>query len=126
MAGDIEQIEVDPGAAKKRTSQKKAIVKAELYAARNLAKYIKLLEALANGVTVMKTNKQGEPEVYVTPPDRAALEYLIDRGMGRTPQRFEITGEDGGALEIVPWAPAPEGKYDELPKVEVKELEQGR
>ena len=31
---------------------------------------------------------------------KEAAEYLIDQGIGRAPQRHEVTGEDGAALTI--------------------------
>ena len=44
--------------------------------------------------------------VYKTPPNLTALQYLVDRGMGKVPTRLEVTGEDGGAISIIPWRPA--------------------
>lgn len=82
-----------------------AMDKAEMYVVRNLPKYLKHLHMLALGkLWAVKNTKEG-PQVYAIPPDRAALEYLIERGLGKVPQRHEITGQDGGAIEIIPWAP---------------------
>lgn len=50
--------------------------------------------------------KTGEEDVYRTLPDRQALIYLVNRGLGTPPQRYEITGDEGGPLEIVPWMPS--------------------
>lgn len=65
---------------------------------------------LALGVLVLdvKANpKTGEIEqkIFRVPPDRQALQYLIENVIGKVPQRVELTGKDGGAVEIVPWAP---------------------
>jgi hypothetical protein len=88
----------------KRIRHKQAIEKAEMYAARNLPKYIQLLESLARGVLVQEDTKTG-PEVYRTPPDRQALQYLMDRGMGKAVSKMEITGEDGAAIVVTPYIP---------------------
>ncbi len=89
----------------KRIRHKQAIEKAEMYAARNLPKYLKLLEGLARGVLVVEENKKGEEEVYRTIPDRQALQYLTDRGMGKPVNKTEITGEDGTPIVITPYVP---------------------
>ena len=31
---------------------------------------------------------------------KEVAEYLIDQGIGRAPQRHEVTGDDGGAIKI--------------------------
>lgn len=64
--------------------------------------------ALGVFVEVSKVNsKTGDVEtrVYQVPPDRQALQYLIENVVGKVPQRVELTGKDGGAVEIVPWMP---------------------
>lgn len=76
--------------------------KAELYATKNLGKYIKKMHALAMGITVVKVTKGGTT-VYVEPPDRQALQYLIDRVLGKTPDHIEI--ETDGVQMVIPWAP---------------------
>src|SRR3972149_1579876 len=105
-----------PGQRRKRTkiSQASAVKHAELYVSRRLPKYLKKLEELAMGVLVLTVRKDKEGSetatVYQTPPDRAALEYLIDRGMGKAPQRFEIEANQGPPQLPQAWAP------DELPE----------
>ncbi len=80
--------------------------KAEMYNTKNLPKYMKKLHELAMGIVVQRIGKGG-PQIYAISPDRAALTYLIDRGLGKTPDRQEITGKDGDALQmVIPWAPA--------------------
>ncbi|KKK99528.1 hypothetical protein LCGC14_2631850 [marine sediment metagenome] len=88
----------------KRIRHKQAIEKAEMMAARNLPKYFKLLEALSRGVLVVEIVK-GKEEVYRTPPDRQALQYLMDRGMGKAVSKTEITGEDGAPIVVTPYIP---------------------
>ena len=88
---------------KVRVSQRTAVLRSTAYAAKNLARYIKKLEELAMGVLVMESDEEGKPSVYAKPPDRAALEYLVDRVMGKAPQHFEVTGEDGTPVQFVPW-----------------------
>lgn len=65
---------------------------------------------LAMGVTVLEekideTTGEVVPRIYRMAPDRQALQFLIENGIGKTPQRIEMTGEDGGPLRIMPWAP---------------------
>lgn len=81
--------------------------KAEMYNTKNLPKYMKKLHELAMGIVVQRIGGKGAPTIYAISPDRAALTYLIDRGLGKTPDRHEITGADGDAVQmVIPWAPA--------------------
>ena len=90
----------------KRIRHAEFIEKADLWAARHLQKHLKKLRELAEGVLVQKTDKMtGEENVYRLPPDRAALIYLANRGMGTPAQRYEITGDEGGPIEVIPWMP---------------------
>jgi hypothetical protein len=41
-----------------------------------------------------------ERKVVTLGPDRAAAEYLIDRILGKSTQAVELTGPDGGAVEV--------------------------
>ena len=112
----------------RRVTNKAAVDKAEAYVRRNLARYLKRLEGLAHGIVmaapsrrasesydvILRIKETGEERVvgsnlilYTTPPNLQALQYLSDRAMGKAPQRYEITGEEGGAIEIIPWLPAP-------------------
>jgi hypothetical protein len=57
-------------------------------------------------VWVEKTDgRSGESRIYQQIPDRQALEFLIEHGLGKVPQRHELTGEEGGAISIIPWLP---------------------
>mgnify|MGYP001613334974 FL=1 len=63
--------------------------------------------------------------LYTTAPNLAALQYLSDRAMGKVPQRYEITGDEGGPVEVVPWMPPAgyviEGKYEVIDGTEDEE-----
>lgn len=107
----------------KRIRHADFIEKADLWAARNLRKHLKKLQQLANGVLMVRTDaKTGEEEVYREKPDRMALIYLVNRGQGSPPQRYEITGDEGGPLEIVPWMPT-EVVEGEATEVDAQEAE---
>ena len=94
-----------PKSVAKRVKHLAAIDKAELYLAKNLPEMTNLLLELARGVIVMEEDKDtGQPRVYAKPPDFKALSFLVDRVMGKTPQRLELTGKDGGPQEFVAWA----------------------
>ena len=119
---------------------KSAIGKAEERTRKRLLRYIKKLEELGQGVYLVEPKRKlgNDTElilrdsdgtervlgtnvvVYTAAPDIKALAYLIDRAMGRAPQRYEITGAEGGAVQIVPWMPAEEvdsieGEYSVSP-----------
>lgn len=126
-----EFVEIKVGRPRKVVNQKEAVERAEMYVAKNLAKYLKKLEELAMGVTVMKESKKGEPMIYVEPPDRQALEYLIDRGMGKSPQSFEVKAGHEAEVPLLPWAPHErlgqgdivDGEAKEIKKAEAEESE---
>lgn len=105
MNDNTELIKVRQGKHWIQVSQGEAVKRAELYVAKNLPKYLKKLEELAAGVLVIKKDRKGKESLYLQPPDRAALEYLIDRGMGKAPQRFEIEASSEDRA-IQAWAPA--------------------
>lgn len=96
----------------KQVDRAAAMELAEMYVVKNLPKYLKKLHALAMGIMAVKDTKDG-PQAYAEPPSFAALTYLADRGLGRIPQRHEITGQDGGPIGVIPWLPrgmSPEGE----------------
>ncbi len=105
----------------KRIRRKDAIERAEMFTARHLPKYLRRLEELAHGIEVEEARADGETVVYAVGPDRQALQYLIERGMGKVPQRVELTGDEGGPMEILPWAAA--GALTEVEDIEVLEGE---
>lgn len=50
----------------------------------------KMLE-LAEGVEVKEIDRKGNTRIYSTIPDRQAIEYLIDRIMGKPTQPIDVT-----------------------------------
>ena len=102
--------------------------KAEMFNTKNLPKYMKKLHELAMGIVVQRASKGG-PQIYAISPDRAALEYLINRGLGKTPDRHEITGADGESVQmVIPWAPVVQiertGDEDDVVEAEVTVLDE--
>ena len=89
----------------RRITRKEAMEKADMYLLKNLPKYLKHLHALAVGIKTRRVTGDGKEVVYDVAPDRQALEYLLERGMGKIPQKMELTGEDGGGVKIIPWMP---------------------
>jgi len=88
----------------KRVRHAKAIEKAELYAARNLAKYLEKLHELAMGVYLEGYDKEnGEMIIYKTKPDLNALKELVSRGMGKVVDQVEITGGEDQVIAVLPW-----------------------
>lgn len=54
---------------------------------------------LAAGVSVEQTDGDST-KVYLRPPDRQAIEYLVNRIMGKPVERQEQLGPDGGPVII--------------------------
>lgn len=80
-----------PGAGRKRKAEiyHFPIKDAEGRISERLPKYIDLLDELAHGVRVQAQTEDGSPYVYTTPPNRQAIEYLINRVMGKPVERKE-------------------------------------
>lgn len=80
-----------PGAGRKPKAAKYAtpIATAEQRIADRLPWLIDTLFELANGVAVQELTKDGR-SVYQTPPDRQALEYLINRVMGKPVEKKDV------------------------------------
>ena len=91
-----------PGAGRKKKAEKfeTAIGKAERRICDRLPELIDNLFVLAKGVVVQEIDDDGVVDVYSKPPDRQANEYLINRIMGKPTERTELTGEDGGPIEV--------------------------
>lgn len=87
-----------PGAGRKPRSEKFAtpIADGERRIADRLPWLIDKEFELATGVMVQEVTKDGKV-IYQTPPDRQAIEYLINRVMGKPVERKEVSGPDGGA-----------------------------
>ena len=78
-----------------------AISKAEGRIAKNLARYIENMEALADGIYVEEEDKDGNRRIYLRAPDRQANEYLINRVMGKPTERQEVDQNGAVTLRIV-------------------------
>ena len=94
------------GAGRKPKAVKFArpIAQAEKRIADRLPKLIDRMFELADGVLMAETLMDGELRVYRERPDRQALEYLINRILGKPVERQELTGDGGGPLtfEVTP------------------------
>jgi hypothetical protein len=60
-----------------------------------LGELLDTLFQLSQGVWYEKVGLDGSVRVYKTVPDKAAGEYLVDRTLGRIPNKTELTGKDG-------------------------------
>jgi hypothetical protein len=91
-----------PGAGRKPKADKHAgvITRAEKRIADKLPTLIDKMMELAHGVTVQEVDKEGGLIVYTKAPDRQAAEYLINRIMGKPTERKEVTGPEGGPVEV--------------------------
>lgn len=105
-------VETLPRRYPKRITPREAMERAEMMVRRNLPIYLSKLHELALGVTLAEVDgRSGKTKVYRTPPDKDVLKYLTDRGLGKVPDRFEVSGSGGGPLEVVAWAePVIEGE----------------
>jgi hypothetical protein len=91
-----------PGAGRKRTRVElvPVIEEADLQIAGRLPHLIEKLFELAEGVNVQGCSLDGEEKVYTRPPCYKSLSYLVDRVMGRPTQATEVSGPDGGPMEV--------------------------
>jgi hypothetical protein len=91
-----------PGAGRKPKGIKSLtpIATAEGRIVDRLPQLIDNLFSLADGVTVQEETPQGGPRVYTRPPDRQANEYLINRIMGKPTERKEVSGPEGGPIQV--------------------------
>lgn len=90
-----------PGAGRKRKHDKNgtAIQQAEKRIRDRLPELIDRMFELADGVLVEEVSITGR-SIYQRAPDYKALSYLIDRIMGKPTERKEITGADGGPVDV--------------------------
>ena len=79
-------------------NSKDIIKKLEKDGVENAPVFIEILRELANGVFYEKVGLDKRVRVYKREPDREAAQYLVDRALGRIPQRTELTGKDGKDL----------------------------
>lgn len=57
----------------------------------NLRVNVETLQHLANGIWVREETRDGEGRVYRTPPDRQALMFLLEHGIGKATAREKKT-----------------------------------
>lgn len=86
------------GRPRKADTYAGAIAKAEGRIAKSLSRYIENMAALADGIYVEESDKDGVKRIYLRAPDRQANEYLINRIMGKPTETQELTGADGEPL----------------------------
>lgn len=70
---------------------------------------------LALGVVVLEEKVDKDtgdviPRIFRLAPDRQALQWLIENGIGKVPNRVEMTGADGGPVQVTPWMPVAAGR----------------
>lgn len=82
-----------PGAGRKPKAEKfkQPIAKAEKKISDKLPWLIDQMMELATGVVVQELDKDGTPRIYQRPPDRQAIEYLVNRVMGKPTERNDVT-----------------------------------
>mgnify|MGYP001566569089 CR=1 FL=1 len=121
-----------------------AIARADAWTRRRLQRNLAKLMELAEGVLVAAPAPKGEKPrqlilrdletgkeevvgiglvVYRQQPSLVALQYLVDRGMGKVPSRLEITGNEGGPVAVIPWRPALEAANGNYLDAEFTELD---
>ena len=84
-----------PGAGRKPAGVKRALYAspiqiAEAKISERLPWLVDQLLILAEGVEIQKTDAKGHKRIWSEPPDRAAIEYLMDRVMGKPVQPIDI------------------------------------
>lgn len=88
-----------PGRPKRADKFAGQVAKAEKRIADRLPALVEKLFELADGIAVQVVDDDGV-QVYTRPPDRQAIEYLLNRIMGKPTERKEITGADGGMIGV--------------------------
>ncbi len=84
-----------PGAGRKPLGIKRLINPTPIQAAEakirdRLPWLVDQLMILAEGIEIEKRDRQGRLRTYTAPPDRSAIEYLIDRILGKPAQPLDI------------------------------------
>ena len=64
-----------------------------------VARILKNLFALADGIMVRQETKDG-PTIYSQPPDRQANIYLLDRVIGKPTEPHTVSGPEGGPIDL--------------------------
>jgi CubicO group peptidase (beta-lactamase class C family) len=85
-----------PGAGRPRKADAHArpIARAEKRIADKLPYLIDQMFELAAGVLVQEADGHGGTRIWDKPPDRAAIEYLLNRVMGKPTERVIHQGDD--------------------------------
>lgn len=91
-----------PGRRPKAQKFARPIARAEKQIVDCLPELIDLHLELARGVWVEDTGRDGTPRIYKRAPDRDAGQYLINRILGKPTERAEVTGANGGPIELKP------------------------
>lgn len=78
------------GRPRKADNHAGAIARAEQQIADKLPHLVSKMLELADGVFVESANADGVRIIYQRPPDRAAIEYLVNRIMGKPKERVEV------------------------------------
>lgn len=92
-----------PGRKPKHERFARPIAKAEKQIIDKLPWLIEKELQLADGVWREQILPDGETRIiYQEKPNHRAITYLIDRVMGRPVERAEVTGADGGPIQLAP------------------------
>lgn len=89
-----------PGAGRKKRQPGDDTVKALSRIKKLTPELVEALYGLAVGVWYLDDNLKGAERIYKTLPNYKALEYLLNHGIGKPSDRTEITGANGGAIQI--------------------------
>ncbi|KKN72523.1 hypothetical protein LCGC14_0410270 [marine sediment metagenome] len=105
----------DKGGARISDNRRRRILdRTDGYIIKHLPEYIGILEELAKGVWFEKVDGRSDTsKIYRQIPDRQALEFLIEHGIGKVPQRHELSGEEG-EVTFIPWVPTLTPKPKEI------------
>jgi len=92
-----------PGAGRKPRDEKfkLPIAKAEKRIADRLPMLIDRMFELSEGVLVEEIDRDGTPRIYQRPPDYKAIEYLVNRIMGKPTERQEVSQDGGLTIQVV-------------------------
>lgn len=92
-------------ALKRSERNKQYIAETEREIAKKLPTLLQAIYDLAVGVYIGEEGEDGTVRVYRERPDRQALQWLLERVLGKTPERHELVALDNVAM-VIPWAPA--------------------
>ncbi len=92
-----------PGAGRPAKADKHArpVARAEKQIVDRLPWLVDKQFELAEGVTIQTEDSDGETHIYQRPPDRQAIEYLLNRIMGKPTERQEVDQTGGVTVRVV-------------------------